>query len=319
MVNRDRCSTVIGSSGALIAILAILALPAGALGASPPSVATNSAQQVTYATATLTGSVNPNGQDASYFFQYGPTRAYGAQTATADAGAGTHNLRVRLAVAGLQPLTKYHYRLIAVNASGASSGADATFTTEKQPLSLQILAAPNPVSYGATTSVQGTLSGSFNGNRPVALQANPFPYTQGFLSVGNALLTNPAGSFLFVVPGLTQATQFRVITTTSPVVASPVILENVAVRVSAHIARVRRHFARFYGAVTPVETGMQIAILKLSHGRYVLAGGSFLRPGNASSSRFSRVLHVSSGIYRVFVRITDGAHVSAYSSPLRIG
>jgi hypothetical protein len=228
-------------------------------------------------------------------------------------------VHVQLPVAGLQPLTKYHYRLIAVNATGATTGADESFTTSKQPLSLQILAAPNPVSYGATTAVQGTLSGSFNANRPVALQANPFPYTQGFLSVGNAELTNPAGSFSFLVPGLTQATQFRVITTTAPVISSPVVLETVAVRVSAHIARVRRHFARFYGAVTPPEDGMQVAIMRLSHGSYVLVGGTFLRPGNLSSSRFSRVMHVSSGIYRVFVRVTDGARVSAYSSPLRVG
>ena len=33
-----------------------------------------------YASATLTGSVNPNGSDTSYYFQYGPTRAYGGQT-----------------------------------------------------------------------------------------------------------------------------------------------------------------------------------------------------------------------------------------------
>jgi hypothetical protein len=319
MIPRHWRTPVIRTSAALVVALAALALPAGALGASPPAPATGGALNVGYATATLRGSVDPHGQDSSYFFQYGPTRAYGAQTASADAGAGVRSVIVALPVAGLQPLTTYHYRLIAVNASGAGTGADETFTTAKQPLSLQILAAPNPVSYGATMGVQGTLSGSLNGNRAVALQANPFPYTQGFVNVGNAELTTPAGSFTFVVPGLTQATQFRVITTGAPFIASPVVVETVAVRVSAHIARVRRHVARFYGAVTPPETGMQVSILKLTHGRYVRVAGTFLAPGNASSSRFSRTMRVSSGIYRVFVTITDGAHTSAYSEPLRVG
>jgi hypothetical protein len=308
------------SSAVLIALLAALALPAAAGAASPPSLSTGPARQLSYSSVTLTGSINPRGQDTTYFFQYGPTRAYGSQTGLADAGAGSKAVHVSLSVGGLQPVSRYHYRLIAVNATGASTGGDGTFTTTAVPLSLQILAAPNPVPFGGSATVQGTLSGTGNGNRAVVLQANPFPYTQGFANLGNPQLTNSTGTFAFPVLGLAQATQFRVVTAGSPLVASPVIIEGVTVRVSAHVARTRRrHYARIYGTVTPAEDGMQIGILKVSHGRYVLVAGTILRHGSASSSRFSRVVHVTSGIYRVLARVTDGAHSSAYGAPLRIG
>ena len=127
-----------------------------------------------------TGAVNPNGSDTSYYFQYGLTKAYGSQTAIADAGAGSKALPVRLAISGLQPLTVYHYRLVAVNSAGATIGDDEKLLTTKVPLSLAILASPNPVSFGGTVTVQGTLSGTGNANRAVVLQANAFPFTAGF-------------------------------------------------------------------------------------------------------------------------------------------
>ena len=70
-----------GSLGAATSsAIAALALAAGAQAALPaPTVITGGAQQVSYGSATLTGSVNPRGSSASYYFQYGPTAAYGGQ------------------------------------------------------------------------------------------------------------------------------------------------------------------------------------------------------------------------------------------------
>ena len=98
-------------------------------------------------------------------------------------------MTVRLAICGLQPLTVYHYRLVAVNSSGATIGDDEKLLTTKVPLSLAILSSPNPVTFGGTVTVQGTLSGTDNANRVVVLQANPFPFTAGFQNVGNPGLT----------------------------------------------------------------------------------------------------------------------------------
>src|SRR5436190_4016556 len=294
-----RQSGVAGSRASivLVALLVALALPALAQAASRPTVSTGSAKQVSFGSALLTGSVNPNGANTSYYFQYGPTRALGFQSAIADAGGGTHGVKVSLPISGLAPLTPYHYRLVAVNGVGATIGAQRTFLTLKVPLSLQILASPNPVLFGGTVVVQGTLLGTGNASRAVTLQANAFPFTAGFQNVGNAQLTTATGSFSFPVLGLTQNTQFRVATTGKPLVISPVASESVAVRVSSHVGRTRRrHFARIFGTVTPAVDGSQVGILRITRGHGVLVGGTILRHRNATSSKFSRVVPVRRGV-----------------------
>ncbi|HEX5223560.1 MAG TPA: hypothetical protein VFW29_00390 [Solirubrobacteraceae bacterium] len=311
-----RARVLLAAAAAIASTL--VAVPA-AHAATPPSVTTGGATSVTYATATLHGSVNPQASNTSYYFQYGLTRQYGGQTAIADAGAGTKSVPVALAISGLQPLSVYHYRLVAVNAAGATIGKDQRLLTKRVPLSLAILVSPNPLTFGGTATVQGTLSGTGNASRQVVLQANAFPFTAGFVPLGNPEVTTSTGSFSFPVVGLAQVTQFRVVTNTNPPVISPVATENVAVRVVSHIRRTRRHgFARFFGTVTPAEPGMQVGVLRTVRGRGVLAGGTVLRPLSATSSGFSKIVRVHRGVYRVLVRVTTGAQVSAYGQPLVI-
>ena len=116
-------------------------------------------------------------------------------------------------------------------------------------------------------------------------------------------------------------TQYRVVTATAPLVVSPVSVENVAVRVTAHVAAAqRRHYARIYGSVTPAEAGMQIGIVRVVHGRNFLVAGTVLKAATPAASHYVKVLRVvRGGVYRVFARITDGTHVSAYSRPIRVG
>ncbi len=304
-----------------LASLMLLALPVAAQAILlRPGVYTGAAEAVSYGSATLTGSIDPHGSNTSYYFQYGPTRAFGAQTPVASAGAGLSTVRVTVPVGGLQPITTYYFRLVAVNAVGATTGAERAFKTVKVPLSLAILVAPNPTLYGGVVTIQGTLSGTGNGGVPVLLQANPFPYTQGFATVGNPELTTAAGGFSFPFVGLTEATQFRVVTSTRIPVVSPVAIEGVAVRVEAHVGRTRRrHHARIYGTVTPAANGMEVAIMRITGGRNVQVAGTTLHSRNATTSRFSRVIHVKRGaVYRVFVKVTNGAQTSNYSEPLFI-
>ncbi len=301
------------------AVLAALALPAAAQAAGAPKANTGGAREIGYATATLGGTVNANGNNTSYYFQYGPTKAYGSQTAIADAGAGTGNVTVRLPISGLQPITVYHYRLVAVNSAGVATGGDNAFKTERIPLSLQILAAPNPVTFGGLVTIQGTLSGTGNADRAVVLQANAFPFTAGFQSIGNPELTTATGGFSFNVPNVEQTTQYRVFTTTSTPVLSPVATENVAVRVSSHVARTRRRgFARIYGTVTPAVVGAQVGVLRIAQGHGILAGGTVVKPLNSISGQFSRIVRVRKGAYRVLVKVAPGGVVSAYGTPLLI-
>lgn len=308
-----------GRRAAVAAFAAMLALtlPAVAQG-SAPSVSTGKVSAVSFGSATLRGSVDPKGADTSYYFQYGLTKSYGLQTTILGAGAGTHTVSVAIGVTGLQPLTVYHFRLVAVNASGPTIGADKGFLTARVPLSLAIFASPNPVVWGGAITVQGSLSGTSNGNREVVLQANGFPFTAGFVDVGNPELTSATGGFSFPVLGLTQATQFRVVTTTNPPVLSPVTAEGVAVRIKARVGPVGpRGKALFYGTVSPALDGVGVAIMHETHGHEVFVKGSVLRHGSATSSRFSRVVAVKrGGVYHVLVHFTSGPLVSTYSAPL---
>ena len=308
------------AAAGIIAAIAALALPSVSAAASPPAVSTDSAIDVQATSAVLRGTINPEGQSTSYFFQYGRTRSYGAQTLLASAGSTAGAIHVTVAVSGLSSFAGYHYRLIAVNATGASTGGDQSFTTLAVPLSLSIAVNPSPAPFGSDAAVSGTLSGTGAGGRAVVLQANAFPFTAGFVNVGNPQLTSGSGAFSFPVIGLTQITQYRVLTAYAPLIASPVWVESVAVRVGVRVARaLRAHYARFYGTVTPAEVGMQIGIVRVVHGRNLLVAGTLLRPGGASFSRYSRVVRVvHGGIYKVLARITDGAHASAYSAPVRI-
>jgi hypothetical protein len=298
--------------------LALAAVPVAASAAAPKAT-TQGTKDVTYATGTVTGTINPGGEATSYYFQFGPTHAYGGQTGIGSAGAGDKGVPVSVALAGLQPLTVYHYRLVAVNVAGTSFGKDRTFQTTKVPLSLSILSSPNPALYGGPIVIQGTLSGTGNAGRQVILEGRPFPFTAPFAPIGNPELTTGTGSFSFTLLGSPTSMQFQVVTTTKPVVASLVTTENVAVRVSSHLARTRRHgFARVYGTVTPAEDGAQVGILRITHGHGVLVGGTILRHHNTTSSSFSRVVRVHKGVYRVLVRVIGAAQVSNYGQPLLI-
>jgi plastocyanin len=94
----------------------------------PPVVATNPATNVANFSATLNGTVNPNGLTTAVHFDYGTTTSYGSSSAIQNyEGNTTQNVTTNLSslVAG----TTYHFRIAASNAAGTSYGTDRTFTT----------------------------------------------------------------------------------------------------------------------------------------------------------------------------------------------
>lgn len=113
------------------------AVVAGAPGIGGPSfgdgVGNTYTSGVGATTATLSGGVYPNGVDTTYYWQYGPTTSYGAQTATVDIGGGQAPVQVPGALSGLAPGTTYHYRLVAENIDGTAYGYDSTVTTTMVP------------------------------------------------------------------------------------------------------------------------------------------------------------------------------------------
>ena len=131
---RRRSCIVIGcvTLTALALVQGSLAVPQ-AFAASAPTATTGAAQQVQFASATVTGTVNPMGGATTYHFQYGTTPSYGLATSATSAGAGTAAVAVAQGLSGLAASTVYHYRVVAVNAVSTVTGADATFTTSKPP------------------------------------------------------------------------------------------------------------------------------------------------------------------------------------------
>jgi hypothetical protein len=90
---------------------------------------------ITSASATLHGTVNPNRADTTYRFEYGTTTSYGASApvSEADIRAGADPVAIEQVVSGLQPDTTYHYRIVATNVVGTTTGTDHTFTTSTPP------------------------------------------------------------------------------------------------------------------------------------------------------------------------------------------
>jgi hypothetical protein len=308
-----------------LAFAFVFALPVSLGQAAPPptpNASTAGASNVSYSSAVLAGSVNPAGRETNYVFQYGPTRDYGTQTPLSPAGSSTKTIRVSESVSGLQPLTTYHYRIVASSAAGTTKGTDRTFTTSAIPLSIAIAGVPDPVVFGSPFSVEGTLSGTGAANHEIVLQANPFPYSGGFKTIGNPEVTNSTGGFSFPFLGLTENAQLRVVTVGKPEVSSTVVLEGVAVRVTFHARSVgRRGFVRLYGTVAPAEVGALVGFQLLRPGHVsVNEGGTAITASSPTISSFSRVIRIHRrGVYRALIEVPAGAHTSSYSYPILIG
>ncbi len=96
----------------------------------PPIVETNAADSPSETSATLNGTVNPEGDAITdCHFEYGPMSASGASVPCALPGAGTHPVPVSAVVSGLAPGTKYHFRVVATNSSATAEGDESAFTT----------------------------------------------------------------------------------------------------------------------------------------------------------------------------------------------
>jgi hypothetical protein len=286
-----------------------------------PVVFTGEASQLTTSSATLNGSVDPSNQPTSYFFEYGATASYGSQTPTGMAAAGNQSLHVTASLAALAVATTYHYRLVAVNASGTTVGADRSFTTKRVPLVLTLV-PPGRRLFGDPFTVTGVVSGTGSAGAMLALEANPFPYLAGFSVLGTPIAAEQNGSFSLHAPGLGENSQLRVSTVGVPRVSSRVAVALVAVRVRLHVRHAaRRGYAQFYGTVTPAETGALIGLQLVRRGHRPLGVGLTLATGGRSKeSRFSKIVHIPrGGLYRAYVYVVSGAQVSNHSPAIQVG
>jgi phosphodiesterase/alkaline phosphatase D-like protein len=99
--------------------------------ATKPTATTGAASLITESTATVAGSVNPNGADTHVAFAYGTnSNLSGAKkTTSVDKGSGNTAVGVSAQLTGLTSNTKYYYQVQATNSAGTTNGAINSFTT----------------------------------------------------------------------------------------------------------------------------------------------------------------------------------------------
>jgi hypothetical protein len=115
----------------LVAAVSSFLLSVSVAQAAAPVLGTVSASDLQGVSATLLGSVDPEALATTYFFEYGTQASLAGATKTpaSPAGQGTESRQVRATISSLSPNTTYHYRLVASNSSGTTTGSTATFTT----------------------------------------------------------------------------------------------------------------------------------------------------------------------------------------------
>jgi alpha-tubulin suppressor-like RCC1 family protein len=116
-------------------------VPVGVVGFSPPvaglspAVTTGGASAVGARSASVAGSVDPEGTSVlSCVFEYGASSSYGQSVPCSQTlGAGKTPVATSAQISGLSAGTLYHYRLLATSSAGTSYGSDETFTTLPEP------------------------------------------------------------------------------------------------------------------------------------------------------------------------------------------
>ena len=97
----------------------------------PPIVATEDVSDINPSDAVLRGSVNPNGSETDFHFEYGLTTEYGTSIPIPEeiVGSGIEPVEVDQFLTGLVRNETYHYRIVATNDLGTSYGGDHSFVT----------------------------------------------------------------------------------------------------------------------------------------------------------------------------------------------
>ncbi|MBA3865971.1 MAG: hypothetical protein H0X42_06445 [Solirubrobacterales bacterium] len=164
-----------------------------------PLISGERATGLTPTTATLAATLNPEGHETTYHFEYGTSESYGESTPSGTLAGGFAEASIEAPIAQLTPATTYHFRLVATNhcnqaepaAECTVRGEDQTFTT---PPAVQIDAESvtevtatsatfngqlNPLGVAATWSVEYGPTAAYGASTPIG----NLPATSGDIAV----------------------------------------------------------------------------------------------------------------------------------------
>ena len=219
-MTRARRLLTAGLTALGIACVGLLLGGSAAFAAGVPLVTTGAAQNMTRTTATLAGTVNPEGAETTYRFAYISEAGYqaalaahaadpyaeGETTVQLSAGSSEEPQAVGLLqAAGLLPGTTYHYALIAENTIGVTVGHDAMFTTLAPTPPVAATTGASGVSQnGATISGTVTTNGlQTNYGFEIGTEAGAYGPATGLGSVGGASTEAVSVTLVELQPGTT--------------------------------------------------------------------------------------------------------------------
>ena len=153
-----------------------------------PTVVTTAATAVTGTTATLNGTINPNGHAVtSYYFQWGINTGYGATTAVLTLPTGTTAVAVSANLTGLTSGQTYDFQLVATANSITNVGGNQSFVATATGAPVVVTTAATSV-----TTTSATLNGTIN---PGGFSITSY-YFQWGTNTGYGFTTSPVGTLL---------------------------------------------------------------------------------------------------------------------------
>lgn len=180
---------------------------------------------------------------------------------------------------------------------------------------LTLGSAPNPVVFGSATTLSGRLTGADSGSRTIRVEADPYPYGNGFAAHGTVVT---AKNGAYQLPARPQRnTRYRALTVGGTGVQTGEHLLSVRRRVgltASDLTPRRGQLIRFSGSVAPAGAGRSVAIQRLSPtGRFATVARTTTVAAGSGLSRYSRRVRVfRTGTYRVKV-VGDAVLVNGVS------
>jgi hypothetical protein len=182
---------------------------------------------------------------------------------------------------------------------------------------LTLDAKPTTIVYANVTTLSGRLTGRTVRNVVLRLwRDTTAPYGDSYRPTSTTVTTANNGRYSLTAKPLVD-TQYRVLTTVAPTVASPpkrvLVRIRTGIRVSDSTPR-RGSRVRFSGSAFPAHDGRRVTIQRRSRsGRFITLARTRLRDAGTTKSTYSRRVRVyRDGIYRVKVT-GDGDHVNGLS------
>ena len=308
---------------AVVIVGALLCAPATAAAAEKPVVTTGAATSIEPTTATLNGFVTPKGATTTYYFQFGTSSLYGSVTPAATVAAGSGRVKVTAAVG--RPGAGDDLPLPPGRPELAGRRARQPPHVQDQEGAARLLGRRDAESGGGRRRHDARRRAVRHGrpDRRIIVKSNPWPYTQGFLPVGNELVTNDDGSFSVPVLSVPVNTQFRVEMVARPDIVSTPLTVGATLDVTRRVKVTRgdrRGRLRFRGRISPAVDGEQVLIqkLRLSDGVWITVGETFARNNGDSSSRYRKSIRQRrGGRYRVLVNVDEGTYSPSSSRSIR--